>query len=446
MSFLKEFPGRIALAVAPGYEDRAMVHLRALDRHHRAYFTAAAAPIASSLGLGLSAPATLGLSLVPLGVQLLTHYIGQGRSAANAWTQGQNGQDAFLKNVLEPASKLDPQQASQMVDTAWRQYLQGANAYASQGSNQLKVIQQNLTTPAFMNTVASLLGKDPLGAEYTQPFLGQAGNTLGSAGSTIVSGLGKILPAIGKIGGTPSGGGTPPFMPSNGQQGGTGMGSTSNSNWLQLALQGGLAALGGGLLNTAGARTSTSTSTMTPGENPQVAGIGSMLRNIYAAKLGAPTPLAGYSANGLQNINDTFAGIKQNSDNNLTSRGLATSPVAATVDTNLDAARGGQMATFLNNLPLLQRQMQNEDLGSATNFYDAQPRPVTSSGTNVNPGSAVGAALASGSMTMMKLLGILHGQGSFGPGSPVPQGSIYSGGGMGTPPFVNSGSFALGLG
>lgn len=182
-------------------------------------------------------------------------------------------------------------------------------------------------------------------------------------------------------------------------------------------------ALGGLFGNTQGARTSTSSSTITPGENPQVAGIGSMLRSMYAAKLGAPTPLAGYSANGLQSINDTFAGIKQNSDNSLTARGLASSPMAATADTNINTARGSQMASFLNNLPLLQRQMQNEDLSSASNFYNAQPRPMTQNGTNVGAGSAAAGAFSSAAT----MLAYLQGKGMLGGGSGGGSGSGSSG-------------------
>lgn len=167
-------------------------------------------------GVGLSSAATLGIAAGAFAAeQLLKHLVGQGRKAADKWVQGGGGQNAFLKNVLEPASKLaqsDPEKAKAYVDQAWRSYLTAANEYASKGRNQEKVIHQNLTTPAFMQTVQGLLGKDPLGTEYTNQFFGGAKNVLTKAGSSIVGGLGKILSTILQ---PTSVQGTPPYVPGN---------------------------------------------------------------------------------------------------------------------------------------------------------------------------------------------------------------------------------------
>lgn len=176
----------------------------------RAFF-APAGELAPVVGQSIGAAATLGISAAAFAAeQLLKHYIGQGRKAANQWVQSGNGQDAFLKNVLKPAQDLlaeDPDKAHALVDQAWRNYLDAANEFSKKGSNQAKVVHQNLTTPAFMGTVQTLLGQDPLSDGYTNAFLGKTGNVLKQGGSTVINGLGKILTAIK----APTVKGTPPF-------------------------------------------------------------------------------------------------------------------------------------------------------------------------------------------------------------------------------------------
>lgn len=242
--------------------------------------------------------------------------------------------------------------------------------------------------------------------------------------SGILKGLGVAGSVLGAL---PTGGATLAALPA----------------WLPAALTG-ASAVGGALLNTKGARTSTSQSTVGYTEPAEYKSMGDLLRARYTQKLNSTTPLEGYEANGLSNINDVFRGLKLASDNNLTSRGLGTSPVAATADTNLEGARGSQMAQFLNSLPLLQKQLGDQDLQSAADFYARRPLTTTTNSTGVAPGSAVGGAVTSGVTTMAKLLGILHGQGSFGTPAGVKNlpGSIFTGDFGVTPPFAGN----LGLG
>lgn len=156
------------------------------------------APAAAGPAVGLSAGATAGISLAAIAAEeLIKHYVGQGRKAADAWVKTGTGQDAFKKNILDPAAiiaQTDPQKASDLVGQAWSKYLDAANAYATQGKNQAQVIKQNLTTPAFMQTVQSLLGRDPLGKEFTQP-LGTALPGLGGGGN-LASIISSIAPVI----------------------------------------------------------------------------------------------------------------------------------------------------------------------------------------------------------------------------------------------------------
>ncbi len=159
----------------------------------------------------------------------------------------------------------------------------------------------------------------------------------------------------------------------------------------------GLAGIGGALENTAGARTST----MTPTLAPEYKTLSDLLRSRAEQRLRDSVDLSGYQATGLSNINDVFKGLQQSSANNLTARGLADSPVAATVGANLDQARGGQMVNFLNSIPLLQNQLQGEAMSSAL--------PVLNMGrgqTSTGPGSVLGGGLSSAAEMMAYLTGL----------------------------------------
>lgn len=146
--------------------------------------------------------------------------------------------------------------------------------------------------------------------------------------------------------------------------------------------------------NTKGARTSA------PVIAPEFKSLSDMLRNRALSGLRSSMDLGGLTAGGINNINQAFGGVQQAVQNNLTSRGLGTSPVAGAVDANLQIARGGNIADFLNTVPQLQRQFQTQDINNASN--------VLRFGTgNVSPGSAV----ASGIGSAAEMLAYLRGEG-----------------------------------
>ncbi len=178
------------------------------------------------------------------------------------------------------------------------------------------------------------------------------------------------------------------------------------------------AGIGGALSNTKGARTSTATTTFQ--EPPAYQGLGDLLRARAMERLKSSADMSGYAASGINTINDTAAGIKQNVDNSLTSRGLAASPIAAQSDVNQQTARGGQISDFLNQIPLLQRQMQGQDLQQAQSIYGARPLGTTQTG--VGAGSALGSGIGSAAEMLAYLKGMGHltaapsGDMSMGPG------------------------------
>jgi hypothetical protein len=128
------------------------------------------------------------------------------------------------------------------------------------------------------------------------------------------------------------------------------------------AVAGGIAGAIGG---TQGGRTATQMPTVARGYET----FGDLLKNRIQQRLMTGADMGGYEATGLQNINEAFGGAQQALDASLTSRGLGTSPVAGAAEGKLQQARGGEMARFLNTLPLLQREMQAQDIGMAQNQF-----------------------------------------------------------------------------
>jgi len=150
------------------------------------------------------------------------------------------------------------------------------------------------------------------------------------------------------------------------------------------------------------------TSTMTPIESPEYNPLRDALMKQAMARIGSTTPLEGYEAGGIQTINRNAELQRQLLNNSLTARGLSTSPVAGVAETNLDTGRMEEISRFQNSLPLLQRELQNQDWQQGLQLF-GQRRTGTET---VNPGSAVGSGLTSAA----GLLAYLYGSGAFGGG------------------------------
>lgn len=169
-----------------------------------------------------------------------------------------------------------------------------------------------------------------------------------------------------------------------------------------------LATIGSGV---AGALSSgPQTTTVTPNENPAYATLGDMLRQRAKQRLAGSFDLGGYTASGIGNINEAFTGFGDTLNNELTSRGLASSPVAASAMSNADIARRGNIAQFLNTLPQVQRQIESQNFNDAAGFYNAAPQGQTQ--VTEQPGGA----LAGGIGSAAEMLAFLAGQGLIGGG------------------------------
>ena len=123
---------------------------------------------------------------------------------------------------------------------------------------------------------------------------------------------------------------------------------------------------------------------------------------------------AGYETSGIRNINNTFDLAGQGLANTLTARGLGTSPIAGAADTRMTLGRAGEISRFQENLPGLERQFRNEDLGIASQLINAG-RGVSTTGTQTYGGGAAGSV-----ENLAQMLGYFYGTGAFGGGRGAP--------------------------
>lgn len=233
---------------------------------------------------------------------------------------------------------------------------------------------------------------------------------------------------------------------------------------MPLALAAGLigaSALGGALSNRSKTSTSKSsydnTSTSTPVVPAEQGALYSAMLGNVQKRLAGQTPLYGYEANGLAGINNTFNPIAQSIQNRMVASGQAGGPGAATALNSLDVARGTQAAQFRNSLPLLQNQLDLQNLGAAGTVYGLGPKgqTTTSSGTATGSATTPGNVAGGAFNGIGSALGFLIGQGSFpsmqgpisAPQQSYPVGPFGSGGaggyGPGYVPGMGSGGNGL---
>lgn len=162
------------------------------------------------------------------------------------------------------------------------------------------------------------------------------------------------------------------------------------------------------------------TSTTTPTLDPAYGPLQQMLISQATQRLQGNSLPANYEAGGVAAINRTHDLVSQGANNSLVSRGLAQSPVAGAVDARLANSRAGDIGNFRANMPVVQRELQNQDFGNIAQLLNFG-RGSTTTGTNVNE---VGGGAAGGATNLMQMLGYLIGSGAFG-----------RSGGVGNPPM-----------
>lgn len=133
--------------------------------------------------------------------------------------------------------------------------------------------------------------------------------------------------------------------------------------------------------------TTNSTNTSTPLLDPQQQFLQSLIGNdaVNMDKAGAPD-LSGYEANGLQQINQASALKSKTASNLLAARGLSFSPSGVQNLINPEADRLSQSSQFLSQIPLLQRQFQQQNLSQLMGAFGIMPKGSTTTQNSTTTG------------------------------------------------------------
>lgn len=139
-------------------------------------------PSVSQIASGAGLPLSVGMALLKVptpytiaaGAALslvgLIDKIGQGRKAANKFTQNGGPQDIINKQLAAiSSSNAPPAEKAQATEKAWTDFLSESNKFASANPKQATVVKQAIyKTPELTDTVKSLMGgKDPLDPTFT---------------------------------------------------------------------------------------------------------------------------------------------------------------------------------------------------------------------------------------------------------------------------------------
>lgn len=102
------------------------------------------------------------------------------------------------------------------------------------------------------------------------------------------------------------------------------------------------------------------------------------------------TNLSPYTTQGMQGITQQGSANRENIANSLAARGLSYSPAAATALTQNTLNTGNQQSQFLSQIPLLQRQLQQQSLQQLIGAFGALPTSVTSATSGTSTGTGGG--------------------------------------------------------
>jgi hypothetical protein len=141
------------------------------------------------------------------------------------------------------------------------------------------------------------------------------------------------------------------------------------------------------------------TSTSTPVESGEWTGLRDKLVNMAMQNLSSTTDMGGYTAAGIDKINTSADASKMARDNMLAARGLSASPIAGNADVMGETARAGDIASFENTIPLVQRDMASDDWAKSLQLFAQRPIGKSSTGTSEtsqSPWGAILGALAGG--------------------------------------------------
>jgi hypothetical protein len=125
-----------------------------------------------------------------------------------------------------------------------------------------------------------------------------------------------------------------------------------------------------------------------PQYSPEMQQVLEFLTSLYRDRALSNQDLSGYTGQGLRNINQG-ADIKRRAlENILAARGLNYSPTAANALGRIESGRIGEQVNFLSGIPLLQRQLQGEDIDAFSRFFTSLPVGTRQIGTTTRTGQS----------------------------------------------------------
>lgn len=164
--------------------------------------------------------------------------------------------------------------------------------------------------------------------------------------------------------------------------------------------------------NNTQSQTGTNSSSTTPNLSPLQTALSNLFGNQAQNLANNDTNLQGYQTQGLKDINSGSNMASKSIANNLASRGLSFSPAAATSLTQNENNRINQSQSFLSQIPLLQRQIAQQNIQGLEGAFSALPTGVSSIGTSSATGTGSGNSTQVGSTPGGALPGALSGLGA----------------------------------
>lgn len=177
---------------------------------------------------------------------------------------------------------------------------------------------------------------------------------------------------------------------------------------------------GGGKSTSHQTQTTSGTNTAMPTFDPRFQPLLQTLLNRTGSNFNRGSFLPqGFQTNAIEQINAANKGAQTNLDASLAARGLGTSPVAAAAQAGLQQQRQAQIGDLGVQLPMIERQMQQEDLASLLATLGLG-RGQTSTMQGTMTGDTTSQQPSGG---IAGLLGMLYGGGFFGGGQRAPMSS-----------------------
>lgn len=139
-----------------------------------------------------------------------------------------------------------------------------------------------------------------------------------------------------------------------------------------------------------------------PNESPAAQGLQGIVNQQILQRLTQNNLPPGYQTSGIAGINSAYQGAATNENAALTARGLASTPVAASVTSGMNTARAGAIGSFNANLPLVQQNMQLQNLQAAQGIIAPQTGSTGTGSTTTGGGAAGGATSLAGYLGYLK--------------------------------------------